>query len=270
MELLFALRLRLTIFALLTGAALMLAWPASSTLAALLVALTAAGPWLPWTWSWLAGVVVAGLWTVTRLDAGAADLTTFGGAALLLLAAWTARQVILPAVGAHRMLRAQGALLSGSSAEHPVTGLPNLALARLSHRMLRASYVRRGTAGTLLGVTVLNHEPLAAMLEPGELDAAQRRLSDQLLTQLRASDWVFHVQEDRFLVYAETEPGHELALARRVAGQLHVPRLEICVQINPLAETASFEEAMDTLFASAPVTAELPANGSPPTVPPQP
>lgn len=102
-------------------------------------------------------------------------------------------------------------LLSGRQAQllaeevqlHPLTELPGLGLARQFLSTIRAAHRRVEHHTALLEVRVSNLPLLHTLYPPEEARSILTELRDVLSQELRGSDWLFHLTDDRFLIMAD-------------------------------------------------------------------
>lgn len=237
------------------------AWPAHLVL----LLLSLAGAWLSAGWALLLGVGLAGVaalaWQGALPGLAAPAWSAPAGGLWLLGLAVLPRlisELLRPVHVAQRQLAEQERLLQQQAELHPLTGLPGRGLAGMVLGMLQAEYHRSGGQGAAMAVTITDLHVARQVYDGEEVSNIIRRVHEALRGELRASDWIFQLTDDRFLVLAnvgDEAQGH-LVMAQRVAQRLaRVQRVTLQTQVTLLPEGAELAPTLERLLSQPPLAA---------------
>ncbi|GGK16615.1 hypothetical protein GCM10008955_07520 [Deinococcus malanensis] len=256
-----SIKLRLLVLVALLGscafvAGSVLGWP----LGLGLIVAAGAGVLLSPSWSLALGLVLAfvtavawqsGSLPVPEGASGTHWLWLIGAALLPRLGSEVAHQ----ARGAQAMITQQAQLLTRQTELHPVTELPGPGLAQMFVGVLQAEYQRSGGQGAAMAVRITDLPVARQLYDPTEVATTLRRARDAVRGELRASDWMFQLTDELFLVIANVghEPDGHLAMARRVAAKVNrVHRITMQTQVMLLPNDMAFPAMLDHLLGKTP------------------
>ncbi|MFC4638432.1 hypothetical protein [Deinococcus hohokamensis] len=172
---------------------------------------------------------------------------------------------------AQQLVLEQGRLLGQQADLHAITGLPGPGLAQMFMTVLQAEYQRSGGQGAALAVWVKDLPVARQLYEPQEVALTLQRARDAVRSELRASDWLFQLRDDLFLVFANVghEPDGHLIMARRVAGRVgRVNRISMQTQVMLVPPGMAFPVMLRQLLEETPPV--TPAEPSPASLTPAP
>lgn len=242
----------------------LLSWP----LGVGLVLVAGAGLALSPAWSLALGLAVslgtALLWSRELLPGTGGRLTIVEGLGLVVaaLVPRLVSEVMGQARTAQHLVLEQGRLLGQQAELHPVTGLPGPGLAQMFMTVLQAEYQRSGGQGAALAVWIKDLPVARQLYEPQDVALMLQRARDAVRSELRASDWLFQLRDDLFLVFANVghEPDGHLVMARRVAARVgRVHRVSMQTQVLLVPPGMAFPVMLQQLIEDTPpvVPAEL-------------
>ncbi|MFC4425185.1 hypothetical protein [Deinococcus navajonensis] len=223
--------------------------------------LASAGLVLSPAWSLMSGLALAatgvGLWAQGLLPGVHGPLNA--PEVLWLLAMGLLPRLVSEVMGqariAQQLVVEQGRLLGQQADLHAVTGLPGPGLAQMFMTVLQAEYQRSGGQGAALAVWVKDLQVARQLYEPQEVALTLQRARDAVRSELRASDWLFQLRDDLFLVFANVghEPDGHHIMARRVAARVgRVNRVTMQTQVMLVPPGMAFPVMLQQLLEDTP------------------
>lgn len=203
------------------------------------------------------GIVTAAAWqsgTLQVSEAAAPGLNWLwlvGAAGLPRLSSEVAYQ----ARTAQSMINQQAQLLTQQTELHAVTDLPGAGLAQMFVGVLQAEYQRSGGQGAAMAVRITDLPVARQLYGSDEVATTLRRARDAVRGELRASDWLFQLTDELFLVIANVgqEPDGHISMARRVAAKVNrVHRITMQTQVMVLPNNMAFPAMLDHLLSKTP------------------
>lgn len=234
-----------------------LGWPLGL---GLLVAV-GAGVLLSPGWSLALGLIL-GLVTAVAWQSGSLPVPESAAPGLNWL--WLLGAALLPRLSsevthqartAQYMIGQQAQLLSQQTELHAITELPGPGLAQMFVGVLQAEYQRSGGQGAAMAVRITDLSVARQLYDPAEVATTLRRARDAVRGELRASDWMFQLTDELFLVIANVghEPDGHLSMARRVAAKVNrVHRITMQTQVMLLPNDMAFPAMLEHLLGKTP------------------